>query len=155
MANSKITMGDVQNGLVKYILTNMHPPLVKRDWDRAVNYFENVCAYCGREDPELQRDHVIPINKDNLGEHVKGNIVPACKECNNTKSNKSYVEYLTNRPEVREQIEEFMRSERYYPLKGNKEIETILKNGREAVKNITLDCMMRIKAITDDEANYS
>ena len=44
-----------------------------------------VCHYCrrqvGRE--ELTMDHVVPLIRG--GKSRKGNIVPACKECNNKK----------------------------------------------------------------------
>jgi len=44
-----------------------------------------VCHYChrqvGRE--ELTMDHVVPLIRG--GKSKKGNIVPACKECNNKK----------------------------------------------------------------------
>ena len=44
-----------------------------------------VCYYCHREvGPEaLTMDHVVPISRG--GKSKKGNIVPACKECNNKK----------------------------------------------------------------------
>jgi 5-methylcytosine-specific restriction protein A len=44
-----------------------------------------ICYYCGRKfNPvELTMDHLIPIARG--GKSVHGNIVPACKECNNKK----------------------------------------------------------------------
>jgi 5-methylcytosine-specific restriction protein A len=43
------------------------------------------CHYCGRAFPagELTMDHVVPIIR--WGKSTKGNTVPCCKECNNTK----------------------------------------------------------------------
>jgi 5-methylcytosine-specific restriction endonuclease McrA len=43
------------------------------------------CDYCGRTVPaqELTMDHIVPIARG--GRSTKGNVVPACKECNNTK----------------------------------------------------------------------
>jgi 5-methylcytosine-specific restriction enzyme A len=43
------------------------------------------CFYCGHAVPpkELTMDHVVPISRG--GKSVKGNVVPACKECNNKK----------------------------------------------------------------------
>jgi PAS domain S-box-containing protein len=43
------------------------------------------CHYCGQPMPpgELTMDHIVPIARG--GKSTKGNIVPACKECNNKK----------------------------------------------------------------------
>lgn len=43
------------------------------------------CHYCGRPTPakELTMDHIVPIARG--GKSTKGNVVPACKTCNNTK----------------------------------------------------------------------
>ena len=52
-------------------------------WDRKVR--NGVCYYCrqkvGRK--HLTMDHVVPLSRG--GKSKKGNIVPACKECNNKK----------------------------------------------------------------------
>jgi 5-methylcytosine-specific restriction protein A len=46
---------------------------------------KGVCHYChrqvGRE--QLTMDHMVPLSRG--GKSKKGNIVPACKECNNKK----------------------------------------------------------------------
>jgi 5-methylcytosine-specific restriction endonuclease McrA len=46
---------------------------------------KGVCHYCGRSTPprELTMDHIVPIARG--GRSTKGNIVPACKPCNNKK----------------------------------------------------------------------
>jgi 5-methylcytosine-specific restriction endonuclease McrA len=43
------------------------------------------CHYCGRSTPaqELTMDHIVPIARG--GKSTKGNVVPACKTCNNKK----------------------------------------------------------------------
>lgn len=43
------------------------------------------CYYCGRNFPpkELTMDHLVPIIRG--GFTKKGNVVPCCKECNNSK----------------------------------------------------------------------
>ena len=43
------------------------------------------CHWCNRETPagELTMDHIIPISRG--GKSTKGNLVPACKACNNQK----------------------------------------------------------------------
>jgi len=44
-----------------------------------------ICHYCGGKFPprELTMDHLVPIIRG--GKSTKGNLVPACKECNNKK----------------------------------------------------------------------
>lgn len=46
---------------------------------------ECVCYFCGRKvlPKELTMDHIVPVIRG--GKSSKGNIVPACKECNNKK----------------------------------------------------------------------
>ena len=52
-------------------------------WNNKIQ--KGVCHYChrqvGRE--QLTMDHVVPLSRG--GKSKKGNIVPACKECNNNK----------------------------------------------------------------------
>jgi 5-methylcytosine-specific restriction endonuclease McrA len=44
-----------------------------------------VCHFCGRKIPpkELTMEHIVPIIRG--GKSTKGNLVPACKECNSKK----------------------------------------------------------------------
>jgi 5-methylcytosine-specific restriction endonuclease McrA len=46
---------------------------------------QGVCYYCNRkvEKSDLTMDHLVPLSRG--GKSTKGNIVPACKECNNKK----------------------------------------------------------------------
>ena len=46
---------------------------------------KGVCYYCEQKvDPgELTMDHVVPLARG--GKSTKGNLVPACKDCNNKK----------------------------------------------------------------------
>ncbi len=46
---------------------------------------KGLCHYCGRQIPPkaLTMDHIVPIARG--GRSTKGNVVPACKECNNAK----------------------------------------------------------------------
>jgi 5-methylcytosine-specific restriction endonuclease McrA len=52
-------------------------------WLRRIN--TGVCHYCGRQvgRDQLTMDHVVPLSRG--GKSKKGNVVPACKECNNRK----------------------------------------------------------------------
>lgn len=62
-----------------------------------------ICAYCGgRFSPrELTMDHLIPIVRG--GKSVHGNIVPACKECNNKKKYLLPIEWEEHLKSVRKE----------------------------------------------------
>lgn len=55
------------------------------DWQDALDFFENSCAYCGVTE-KLYQDHVVTISKE--GKNNISNIVPACLRCNSSKHNK-------------------------------------------------------------------
>jgi 5-methylcytosine-specific restriction endonuclease McrA len=63
---------------------------------------KGVCFYCGRPTParELTMDHIVPLARG--GRTTKGNVVPACKDCNNRKKSmlpmewETYIESLKN-----------------------------------------------------------
>jgi 5-methylcytosine-specific restriction protein A len=52
-------------------------------WQRRLQ--RGLCAYCEKpfKAAELTMDHVVPVARG--GRSIKGNVVPACKECNNKK----------------------------------------------------------------------
>ncbi len=43
------------------------------------------CAYCGAQEPALQKDTMLPISRG--GRYTVQNVVPACRSCNASKSN--------------------------------------------------------------------
>ena len=52
-------------------------------WMRKIS--EGLCHYCGHKvgSTNLTMDHVVPLSRG--GKSRKGNLVPACKDCNNKK----------------------------------------------------------------------
>ena len=48
------------------------------------------CHYCGSK-KQIELDHVIPINRN--GTHGIGNLVPACRKCNRSKSESFIMEW--------------------------------------------------------------
>ncbi|OGQ84699.1 MAG: HNH endonuclease [Deltaproteobacteria bacterium RIFCSPLOWO2_12_FULL_60_19] len=52
-----------------------------------------LCHYCGKKVPAraLTMDHVVPIIRG--GKSAKGNVVPACKECNTKKKHSLPMEW--------------------------------------------------------------
>lgn len=55
----------------------------KADWEKSLEFFEYKCAYCGKQENQLQKEHVIPTVKG--GGYIKNNIVPSCLKCNYSK----------------------------------------------------------------------
>jgi len=54
---------------------------------------KGICHYCNRQvgRENLTMDHVVPLARG--GKSKKGNLVPACKECNNKKKSLLPVEW--------------------------------------------------------------
>jgi 5-methylcytosine-specific restriction protein A len=67
-------------------------------WQRRVQ--RGVCAYCGRQvgAKGLTMDHVVPVARG--GRSARGNVVAACKECNNRKQLLTPAEQLLMKPVV-------------------------------------------------------
>src|SRR3990167_7229750 len=61
------------------------------EWLEKVALFAGRCAYCGREDRTLTRDHRIPLVRG--GSHNIENIVPACGSCNSRKHDRMEFEF--------------------------------------------------------------
>lgn len=62
-----------------------------RDWRRLVQRYRGCCAYCGDRPRRLEADHIMPIARG--GRHCIGNILPACKVCNQAKGSRYLVEW--------------------------------------------------------------
>lgn len=54
--------------------------------------FGGRCAYCGSP-PPLVEEHLVPINRTALGLHAWGNIVPACRSCNDIKAGNAWQDH--------------------------------------------------------------
>jgi 5-methylcytosine-specific restriction endonuclease McrA len=50
------------------------------------------CAYCGRSDREICRDHDVPLALG--GDHTLTNIIPACRVCNSRKHTKTALQFI-------------------------------------------------------------
>jgi hypothetical protein len=81
------------NLVIRAILGNLGPETFGlTEWEETKRYFLNRCAYYDESDPKCDeeksthRDHIIPINKDDLGEHRLGNFVPSCSACSQRKT---------------------------------------------------------------------
>lgn len=66
--------------------------LSEAEWKAVKADFGDACAYCLVSGVELQIEHLQPLVKG--GEHARSNIVPACRECNQSKNRRDLVQFL-------------------------------------------------------------
>lgn len=64
--------------------------LTKAEWFATIEYFGNVCAYCGRP-MKLTQDHFVPVSAG--GGLTKANTIPACLSCNSSKQARPFAEW--------------------------------------------------------------
>lgn len=81
--------------MTEWFLVDVSPQEVRREKEKARELRRSrwwadriargTCHYCGQAFPpeELTMDHLVPIIRG--GKSSRGNVVPACKECNNRK----------------------------------------------------------------------
>jgi len=72
------------------IIQKLESTLTIEQWETIKEYFNNCCAYCGKERP-LAQEHFIPLSKG--GAYTHNNIIPACKSCNSSKHDKDFSEW--------------------------------------------------------------
>lgn len=66
---------------------------------------EGVCYFCRKKiaPSELTMDHIVPIIRG--GKSIKGNVVPACKDCNNKKKHMLPMEWAEYMERLRKEEE--------------------------------------------------
>lgn len=129
-------IGNAQNLFIRNILSSLGlESFNEADWDSTKDYFCRKCAYCGRE-TELVMEHAIPINRQYLGEHRLGNIVPSCQLCNSNKGGKDFKEFLGENAQAITRIEEYMNSRNYVPLEDNQQMKMILEMAHKEVASL-------------------
>lgn len=71
------------------------PPLTLEQWEGVLAWFDWRCVYCDRELRKPEMEHLTPIVRG--GEHVAGNVAPACRSCNARKRHRTVEEYAPER----------------------------------------------------------
>lgn len=134
----KPTEAYIANQSVRYLLIKLGDALGykefdkkkhKKEWEEILKYFEYGCCYCGEKN-DLELDHIVGLNKIELGFDCIGNIAPACKTCNQNKNkHKSkntdgyawelHLKSVCESPDIlverKKRIEEYMRKSNYPP----------------------------------------
>lgn len=80
-----------QNARRQLVLSSTDTPLTIEQWQGILLTFNNACAYCLKEHVPLEQEHMNPISKG--GTHTADNVIPACRKCNASKNNKSFLEF--------------------------------------------------------------
>lgn len=62
------------------------------DFDAALEFFGG-CAFCGKK-PAPRKDHLVPVFR--CGDFIPHNVVPACQQCDDSKGQKDYCEWMRN-----------------------------------------------------------
>jgi 5-methylcytosine-specific restriction endonuclease McrA len=91
--------------------------------DELLEFFQHQCCYCGIElnRKSLSFDHLIPMNKANLGLHAWGNVVACCQSCNNEKQQTNWVAFLEKKADRKlvnsrkEKIQQFVIAKNHDP----------------------------------------
>lgn len=72
------------------------------DWVWALAYWNNRCAYCGGEGKKLTADHIYPLSHPLYPGHVPWNVIPACAQCNASKTCRDLDKWLLSKFELPE-----------------------------------------------------
>jgi hypothetical protein len=87
---------------------SMTPDLIAR--------FGGRCAYCGAlPPPSLVEEHLVAMNRESVGLHAWGNIVPPCKPCNDVKSGNAWQSHPRLDAGRRQLIEAYTAEYGYHP----------------------------------------
>lgn len=94
-----------------------------------LEFFDRRCCFCGEDlvPSRVCGDHLVPINKKDLGLDAWGNVVPACGACNSTKHGNDWRDFIIQRagsdaPERHQRMREFLSS---YPFEPPSQLRSI------------------------------
>lgn len=145
-------IGNAQNAFVRTMLSNLgHESFTKRDWEATKAYFDHLCAYC-RTGTKLVVDHAVPINRESLGEHRLGNLVPACDTCNSRKKNRDFREFSADNDDAIARIETYMDSRGYTPLGDNEQIRLFLKTAYAEIGDLARRYLLLLNSLVTEPA---
>lgn len=96
----------------------------KNDWNACIAYFDNKCAYCGKE-KKLTQDHFVALVHG--GEHTRNNVVCACGFCNASKHKKNFFIWYPKQPFYsREREKNIMRYLDYNPQTKSQQLKLVI-----------------------------
>ena len=144
-------IGNAQNYMVRNILSRLgDEQFSANQWQKVIEEFDHTCAYCGAEG-ELVMDHVVPINKQALGEHRLGNLVPSCRACNTKKSEQDFREFLAGDQTRITAIEAHMHKHGYRPIGDHEQLRDIIDLAHQDVRHLADRYVAIINAVLRKE----
>lgn len=144
-------IGNAQNHLVRNILSRLgDEQFGADDWQAVIADFGHGCAYCGAKD-ELVMDHVIAINKQSLGEHRIGNLVPACRPCNARKAEQDFQAFLSHDQPRTLAIRAHMAKHGYGPIGENDRLRQIIELAHQDLRHLADRYVTIINALMSNE----
>lgn len=148
-----IAIGNAQNLFVRTLLSNLgEESFTKNDWERVVEEFGKRCAYCQTTFDQLGKakslvmDHAVPINRELLGEHRLGNLVPACHSCNSGKGGKDYRDFCSDDDAIA-RIEAHMTRYNYTPIDDNEQIKLFVQTAHKEVRELSQRYLLLINSM--------
>ena len=146
-------IGNAQNLLVRNILSRLGDEQFSDvQWQEVMKEFGHSCAYCGAEGKPVM-DHVIPINKQALGEHRLGNLVPSCRSCNAKKSQQDFREFLADDQARIAAIETHMQKHGYRPISDHKKLREIIELAHQDVRQLADRYVAIINTVLQQETD--
>lgn len=154
-------IGNAQNLMVRNILGRIRPDEQSYGgWEETWNYFAGECAYCGTPLTAFDKDHVFSINFQGLGEHKRGNLIPACTGCNSEKRDLDFRTFLDAKhpgtPEEAQarkvRIVRFMGERDYLPFPLDPQVDqeaitTLLAEARQRVEEVAAEYVEKIRTV--------
>ena len=135
---------DETRGFEKFVPT-------KKQKLELLEFFNNSCCYCGAQlaHRTLSQDHLVPMNKAQLGLHSWGNVVPCCQSCNNEKQQSPWLNFLITKceggtlQERKAKMEKFVKKMNYQP---NLQLDLYAENLYEDVGEVAMTLIgLRLK----------
>src|ERR1044071_6427711 len=105
--NQKRISSSIHNHKRRQRFTNLPFDWSIRYWNECLNAFGNRCAYCEKEGP-FHQDHYVPLSHPECTGTVRGNIVPACVNCNLSKGSLHPHIWIDN-IETRHKVEKILK----------------------------------------------
>lgn len=97
IANTALRIFLQEIGELYDIDRGLEPYNGKKHFNEIRTFFGDRCCYCYVELTAGVQDHLIPMNKKDLGLHAWGNIVPACHSCNAKKQGREWKDFIIER----------------------------------------------------------
>lgn len=162
---------DAQNLAIRTVLDRTHLGPTAEEWLATVNKFGHACAYCRVDASKLEKplvfEHIVGINKEDLGENVIGNVVPACAPCNDAKGSTDYRDWIATSPRIADapavlaSIEVHMATHGYvsltelFPEENRQRIDIAIAQLRAELDAAATRCAKIIKNLTTEREDAS